>query len=74
MPLLKTLVRLKEANPEKIETIEDETEDGNGYWLYLNTGWCTDDIGSHIIHGDTVQEVASQFKYVQRCFCNQCSR
>ncbi|HNT25846.1 MAG TPA: hypothetical protein PKM21_15870 [Anaerolineales bacterium] len=72
--LPKSLARLLEKHPDKIETIENETDTGDGYWLYLRPGWCTDDLGSHIIHDDTAEKLVSLFRYVQPCACGQCRK
>lgn len=69
-----TLARLLERHPDKIETIENETDDGCGYWLYLQPGWCGDDLGCHTLHEDTVKDILSAWKYVQECNCSECRK
>ena len=68
--LPKSLIQLLEKHRDKIEgTIEDETDTGDGYWVYLRPGWCTDDIGLHTIHEDIITKTqCGRLNFEYSCF------
>lgn len=69
----KVLNRLMESKPNTIDEILDETDDDNGYWIYLKRGWATNlEYGRHSIHEDTVKGCLDVFKSVIECECEDC--
>ena len=56
---------------DKIDTAE---HDEDGYWVYLNYGYCTGDDGTHIIHENTIGKVRKQLQRVKPCSCSLCQR
>jgi hypothetical protein len=55
-----------------IDDISDERHLGDGIWVYLKYGYCNGDIGSHIIHEDTLKECASYAANIRACDCDDC--
>lgn len=61
-----SLAKFVARHQVQIAAVDDEREVGDGYWLYLDYGWCVD--GVHLIHENTVAAVAV-FRRVTRCNC-----
>jgi hypothetical protein len=57
----KTLKRLAEKHPDKIESVD---HDSDGYWIYLRDGWLTGE-PSHTIHEDTVKDCLIEFRGIR---------
>lgn len=53
-------------------TIREAYKDSDGYWLYLQTGYCWDDQGLHTIHEQTVSRCIQAFPRVGDCHCQDC--
>jgi len=69
----KALENLKRRYPSVIESISDERDTGDGWWLYLHAGYRNAEGDIHFIHEDTVAEVLKMFrKYVRTCDCDSC--
>ena len=51
----------KDVPPEAINSVEcdpwDGVDGGPSYWVYLNDGWVSPDMGCHTIHEDTLKEL-----------------
>lgn len=59
----------------RISFIEDEgriSDGGDGLWAYTSPGYCNGDIGSHIIHENTVAEVLRAARDIRQCSCTDC--
>ncbi len=54
------------------DRIDEMIRDEDGWWIYLNRGWCWDDKGLHIIHEDTQKEAIRQLYFTEKCDCNYC--
>ena len=75
-----TVIEKIRANP-KVEDISDERdwerkpawdpENGNGFWVYLKPGHCTDhpNSASHIIHEATPSECFRLLPHTYECDC-----
>jgi len=60
----KVLNKLLKDNPNKIEGISDESENGDGYWIYLKGGWWCTFSQSRTIHCWTIKETLSDFRAI----------
>lgn len=63
------------GNDPRCESIDDEgrvDRGGDGIWTYTVDGFCNGDIGSHIVHEDTVRALRSAWKNVRPCDCESC--
>ena len=71
MLLPKTLQRLLDKHPEKIESIEC---DSDGVWIYLHYGWYGEgNPGQHTIHGENVKDAMIWWRDgVEPCTCDEC--
>jgi len=59
--------------PKKYQNrVYEVYQDEDGFWCYLNEGWCYDQKGQHIIHEDTKTEVLKCIKYTEKCMCSDC--
>lgn len=75
----KTLQKLQDKHPDKIDEIEDDRGNDNGYWIHLKDH-CADHIGMghkadgcrHSIHKFTAAECASAFRDIKKCYCENC--
>lgn len=54
------------------ERISEIYHDEDGYWVYLNRGWCWDDYGLHTIHEDTQQQILRCIRQTEPCNCDYC--
>ena len=56
----------------RVRSADDESALGDGFWVYLRTGWCVAP-GQHIIHEPSwtacLRELRSE---VRRCDCCEC--
>ena len=70
----KTLQRLLARYPEKIQDVSDESGVGDGYWLYLRSGWSR--WGEvHSVHEWTMKELIRAMRSdVVTCDCEECQR
>lgn len=50
----------------------NERPNGWAHWIYLKRGWCNGDVGSHIIHECSVNEVKQAWRFVAKCTCDDC--
>lgn len=52
----------------KVEAVSDAFEDQDGIWIYLNDGWEASrmDMGCHVIHEWTIQELKYQIAGIRR--------
>ena len=60
-------------SPEHIESTSDETDSGDGYWVYLKPGfkWAGDPVGNvHGIHEDS--QALCYEEAVTFCYCPFC--
>jgi hypothetical protein len=60
---------------DKIDEVEDDRQQQNGWWVYLKHGWKSDSdpLGCvHQIHEDTVAECVACLKSVLPCECDDC--
>lgn len=61
--------------PKKYEPmIELAEHDEDGWWIYLNYGWCWSCTGLHIIHEDTQKQALECLKKINRCNCSECAK
>ena len=59
--------------PKKyVERVEEYYKDSDGWWIYLNRGWCWDDKGLHTIHEDTQKEALFALRCTEKCNCDYC--
>lgn len=56
----------------KIDSIDDERQADNGYWVNLKRGYIDTESGCHAIHEDTLYACATRFGFVQECKCEDC--
>ena len=67
----KTLDKI--ALDPRVAEVSNEVSDGNGYWVYLNAGHCTDQKGQHTIHEYTIKSVLREMAYnIDSCDCSDC--
>jgi len=64
-------MRIPKKYEERVELLE---HDEDGWWIYLNYGWCWDCKGLHIIHEDTQKEALRCLKNTNRCNCDECTK
>jgi len=48
---------------EQVESVDDERDTGDGYWIYLKDGWVFDH-STTFIHETSIRSVAAAFKRV----------
>ena len=48
----------------QVESVDDERETGDGYWIYLKDGWIFDS-STTFIHESSVKTVIQAFKLVR---------
>lgn len=70
MSLPKGLQKL--LDDPRVQSIEDERNEDNGYWVYLVNGWFNPYLETHCIHEDTVKAVLDQMKDIEKCHCEWC--
>lgn len=71
MTIPKTLQRFS----SKIQSMDDERDTQNGYWIYLRRGWKSgnDPIGCvHQEHEDTLTALVGRMYSVLPCDCAEC--
>jgi hypothetical protein len=54
-----------------ISDVSDERSNGDGYWVYLKSGFCYER-ETHAIHEDTLKECAECLRFVEPCSCSDC--
>jgi hypothetical protein len=52
---------------DKIQDVSDERGGGDGYWVYLASGWLDPDGETHCIHEDTITECAKLMRWIVPC-------
>lgn len=52
--------------------VQEAFVDSDGYWVYLNDGFCSD-TATHIIHEMTVKDVDRCMKDIDPCDCRDCT-
>lgn len=56
-----------------IDDVSDERDNGDGYWVYLKSGWINTMHEVHMVHEDTLGECAEQLRHsVAPCNCDDC--
>jgi hypothetical protein len=67
----KTLRDLLARYPDKIQSVDDESGAGDGYWINLKPGWSL--WGEvHSVHEWNMKDLPGSFRCVQRCNCEGC--
>lgn len=56
----------------RVEEISDERVNGDGFWVYLKTGFYGYEEGSHIIHEDSPTKCFALFGDIAPCKCDEC--
>lgn len=56
---------LKVLADERVESFENETDTGDGYWIYLRPGWNWE--GVHVVHEWNVANALHEFKRITKC-------
>ena len=51
---------------------EDRRDSDDGVWVHLADGWRCSLTETHSVSEDTLAEVISGMKFVQRCTCDDC--
>lgn len=64
-------MRIPKKYEERVELFE---HDEDGWWIYLNYGWCWDCKGLHIIHEDTQKEALRCLRQTKLCDCEECKQ
>ncbi len=57
---------------DKIQSVSDERDTEEGYWVYLALGWRDPEGETHCIHEDTPGECARSMSHLQRCNAPGC--
>lgn len=57
---------------DKISDVSDERDSGDGYWVYLASGWRDDEGETHCIHEDTPTKCAALMPHIQKCVAPDC--
>lgn len=73
----KTLQRLLDRYPDKIQEISDEGggEYGDGYWIYLKPGWIREEFDAvHNVHEWNMRDLERSMRRIVRCACDECQR
>ncbi len=52
-----------------MESLDNETSDGGGWWLYYKPGWIDTNLECHMAHEDTKAEVIRMADPVP-CYCD----
>jgi len=60
------------AEDSRVDRIDDERAEGNGYWVYLAPGYFNADLECHCIHESTVSAVQLAMLSVVPCSCEIC--
>lgn len=55
-----------------IDEVSDERASGDGYWVYLKTGWRDDEGETHCVHEETPAECAKRMTHLTRCTIPGC--
>ena len=51
---------------ESVECDPYDGENGGSYWVYLHDGWMATGTGCHTIHEDTLAELRSEVRNIER--------
>lgn len=54
------------AQHPSVNVIQDERDNGDGVWIYLNPGWTSDD-GLGAVHEDTITDAVRRHRKVMYC-------
>lgn len=57
----------------RVCSIDDESANGDGYWIYYIRGWRNPDIDCHFTHEWNVRDTLKSHKAVVPCHCDQCT-
>ncbi len=57
-----------------IESVSDERDSDDGYWVYFVEGWRDDEGETHCVHEDTPAECAKKVKHATRCNDPKCCK
>ena len=56
-----------------IDDVSDERSNGDGYWVYLKSGYINTSQDVHLVHEDTLRECAEYLRHdVKPCNCSDC--
>lgn len=71
------LNRLAKEYLDKIDSISDERENDDGFWIYLKTPFCNREMephgGLHLIHESSPSACIPYLKAADKCNCTNCS-
>ncbi len=57
----------------KIEEVEDDRGNQNGWWVYLKRGWKVRGLDIlHSIHEDSLRDCLLETRMAERCECSDC--
>ena len=66
------LIERLERHP-RVDSVSDERESGNGFWIYAAKGFWNPRLGTHGWHEDTMQQTYKAFvTQVEICTCRDC--
>jgi len=65
--------RPRTRRPRRLDLIQEEYRDSDGYWIYLTPGWQNGlDPGTHGIHEDTKRAARENLAFAKPCDCKEC--
>lgn len=68
-----TIEKIK--NHPAVVDISDERGLGDGFWVYLRSGWTYDNPGEHSLHEETPTQCLKLLKSLMPCGCSdECRR
>jgi hypothetical protein len=70
MSLPKTIQHL--VDDPRIQSVDDERDTGDGYWIYLEPGHQDGESYLHLIHEWTVKDLLRKVRGIEACRCEDC--
>lgn len=65
---MKTIEKIKKH--PAVVSISDERGSGDGFWVYLKSGWTYDNPGEHSLHEDTPSQCLPMLSRLMKCDCS----
>jgi len=70
MSLPKSIAHL--VNDPRIQSVDDERDTGDGYWIYLEPGYQDSESDLHLIHEWRVKDLLRKVQGIKPCDCQDC--
>ncbi len=69
---MKIIERIK--SDLRVAEVSDERELGDGFWVYLKSGWNNGSAEEHIIHEASPSACLKRFYEIDDCNCDDCKK